>query len=382
MLYDFLVQNQKEILSKTMKKTLNLEALSPDSDLLKRSLPIFYNQLKSSLLLQKESTPSTAAKDEITRYEQENLVKKEAEIHGAELMRLGYTLPHVVYTYGTLCQSINELAEAQNVSFTKEEFQNLNRCLDIAIAAAITGHELSRSARDTHREIERLGYLAHELRNALSSVNISLQLIKKGTAGFNGTTGQVLGKSLKRIEEIIERSLTEVKLHMEPKIIKEPAFLLQVVDQIVMTAEIEAHAKNQRIEVRIEPTIIINADQHLFYSALSNIIQNAIKYTRQSGLIQIRANQNDENVVIEVEDECGGLTKPANQLFKPFEQFNKDRKGIGLGLTIAQRAIILNKGTIEAINLDKKGCIFRITLPRKQVEANIEQGPSEQSLNH
>lgn len=388
MLYEFLEQNQLEILSMTEKKTLHLEALSPNSDLLKQSLPIFYNQLKSALLLQKQSTPSTAAKDEVIRAEQEGLVTQEAQIHGAELMRLGYTLPHVIYTYGTLCQSINELADAKKITFTKEEFQNLNRCVDVAIAGAITGHELSRGTKETHGELERLGFFAHELRNALSSVNISLQLIKKGTAGFNGTTGQVLGKSLKRIEEIINRSLTEVKLHIDPKIIKEPANLLQIVDQIVMTAEVEAHYKNQTIEVRVAPTIIIDADQHLFYSALSNIIQNAIKYTHSGGKIQIRAEENEQNVTIEVEDECGGLSKTGAELFKPFEQFNKDRKGIGLGLTIAQRAINLNNGQIEAINLDKRGCIFRITLPRMQAQKVTEKmnlpgpEPTEQSLQH
>lgn len=68
--------------------------------------------------------------------------------------------------------------------------------------------------------------------------------------------------------------------------------------------------------------------------------------------------------MIEVEDECGGLlTTNAAELFKPFEQQHANKQGLGLGLTIAQKAIELNLGTIKAKNLPGKGCIFTITLP-------------------
>jgi C4-dicarboxylate-specific signal transduction histidine kinase len=68
-----------------------------------------------------------------------------------------------------------------------------------------------------------------------------------------------------------------------------------------------------------------------------------------------------------VEDECGGLAPNAEtDLFKPFEQQNANRKGLGLGLTIAQRAIALNHGTIKVQNLPERGCIFKITLPKKK----------------
>lgn len=373
MLYDFLIENKDKILASTEMKTLNLKTLSPNSNSFKSSLPIFYNQLISALKLHV---------DEATRSKQEDLVTREAQLHGSELMKLGYTLPHVVYTYGTLCQAIKEIATEEHLPITGEEFKDLNHCLDIAIAGAITGYELSRTNHEQKAEIERLGFLAHELRNALSSVNISLQLIKRGTVGFDGTTGKVLGNSLKRIEEIIDRSLTEVRLKMDPMVRFEKSYLLQIIDQIVMTAEIEAKSKNQKIEVRIDPNLIIEADQHLFYSAISNIIQNAIKYTHVGGTIQIRANIVKDQVTIEVEDECGGLSKPPDDLFKPFKQHDKNRMGIGLGLTIAQRAIVLNQGTIEVIDRPGKGCIFKIALPCIGAHRNLDKPSSQIEQQH
>jgi signal transduction histidine kinase len=173
------------------------------------------------------------------------------------------------------------------------------------------------------------------MRNALTSANISFQLIGKGTVGVGGNTGQVLGKSLKRIEELIDRALTDVRLRVDPTVQVESGHLLQVVDQILVTAEVEAQSKNQKIEIKIDPTLVFEADQPAFHSALSNLIQNALKFTRDGGKIQVRGNVVGEQIVIEVEDECGGLlTETAKDLFKPFVQKNENRKGLGLGLTM------------------------------------------------
>lgn len=378
MLYEFLENNQEEILAIATKKILNLSGLSPSSDLLERAIPIFYNQLKGMILLQQQTssnTLNTKNKDEDASAIREAELAKEAERYGVELQRLDYTLSHVVYVYGSLCQSITELASEKNISITSEEFKNMNKCLDIAIASAVGGHEIARATKENKREVERLGFMAHELRNALASVNISLQLIKKGSVDFNGTTGQVLGRSLKRIEKIIDRSLAEVRLRANPKLRTEKIYLLQIVDQIVMTTTIEAESKNQSIEVRIDPSLIIEVDQEMLFSAISNLVQNALRHTRTGGKIQVRGYQEAEHIIIEVEDECGGLPNPDVDLFKPFEQQHENRKGLGLGLTIAKQAIELNQGTIGVINLPDKGCIFKISLPKMDAQIKLKESP-------
>ena len=174
-----------------------------------------------------------------------------------------------------------------------------------------------------------------------------------------------MNRGLKRIDDLIERSLTEVRLRIDSRVYPVRVDLLQMVDQILVTAELEAQAKNQILEVQIEPNLTAIADQHLLYSAVSNLIQNALKFTHVGGKIQIRGKKAGETIAIEVEDECGGLSNDLVDLFKPFEQQNENRKGLGLGLTIARRAALLNKGTIEVSNIPGKGCIFKITLPEK-----------------
>ena len=389
MLYEFLHKNKNEILGMTEKKTLELAGVRPSSDELKRGLPIFYQQLLGVLRRQQAATPTS----DINRHgmakaahesnepamavaagrPHEVKVAESAGHHGGELLRLGYTLSHVVHAYGAMCQSITELATEKDIPITTKEFHDLNQCLDVAIAGAVTEFQSLRNTQDISREVEHLGFLAHELRNALTSVSISFELIRTGTVGVGGSTGLVLGRGIKRIEELIDRSLTEVRLRMDPKVQVESVHLLQLVDQIVVTAEVEARSRNQRLEIQVDPNLVFEADQQLTYSAVSNLIQNALKYTHVGGKVQIRGSQVGSHVVVEVEDECGGLLSDnVDDLFKPFVKKNENRSGLGLGLTIAQRAVALIRGKIEARNLPGKGCIFKVTLPKTTGQRKLE----------
>lgn len=78
-------------------------------------------------------------------------VTREAAVHGTELLRLGYTLSHVVHAYGAMCQSITELAIQKRAPITNSEFHDLNRYLDIAMAGAVTGFQFHRNEQETRR---------------------------------------------------------------------------------------------------------------------------------------------------------------------------------------------------------------------------------------
>ena len=162
---------------------------------------------------------------------------------------------------------------------------------------------------------------------------------------------------------MIDRSLTDVRLRVNPKIYLESLNLLRLIDQIFVTANIEAKLKNQVLDIQIHPDLMIRVDYQLMYSAVSNLIQNAIKYSKVGGKIRVLATTLDKVVSIKVEDECGGLSGSAKDLFRPFEQQSSNRSGLGLGLTIAERAIKLNNGSLTVESLPHKGCIFTITIP-------------------
>ena len=388
--YEFLLENREKILEITEQTSLQLAGVRPSSALLKSGLPIFFDQLVKIIKISLDAKPinpegmvkaaaesNEPALAKASGHDGEVELAREAGLHGKELLRLGYTLSHVVHAYGAMCQAITNLAAEQNIIITSNNFRDFNRCLDVAIAGAVTEYQSLKNVQEVNREVKHLGYLAHELRNALTSVCVSIQLIKKGSVGFAGNTGQVLDRSLLRLQELIDRSLTEVRLRVDPELHPETGNLLHLIDQIIVTADVTAEKRNQTLEIQVDPTLDIEADLQLYHSAVSNLIQNALKYTPDGGKIQVRGNLVGEHIVVEVEDECGGL--PANSaadLFRPYVQQHVNRKGLGLGLAIAQRAILLNHGTIEARNLPGKGCIFTITLPKKSGHGHSKETSS------
>ena len=386
-LQEFLKAHETAVLARIEKKTLALTGARTTAAAPKNGLPIFLKQLLHVL----EHSPNEVAQADVDAdgmikaanecdepaiaaaagrpYDVE--VAKTAGEHGRELQKQGYTLSHVVHAYGAACQTITEFAIEMDAVITTEEFRALNRCLDTAIAGAVTTFQAEGAAGVSDRETQNLGFLAHELRNTLYVVNTSLRLIKGGTVGFAGSVGQVLDRALKRQQELIDRSLAEVRLRVDPKVHKETVLILQLIDQVLVTADAEPRLRNQSLTIDVAPDVAVEADQYLLHSAVANLVQNAIKYTCVGGTIRIRAHVVGERTIIEVEDQCGGLTPEAvGNLFKPFDQQHRNRDGLGLGLAIARRAILLNDGTIEVESLPGHGCIFRISLPSLKADAS------------
>ena len=122
--------------------------------------------------------------------------------------------------------------------------------------------------------------------------------------------------------------------------------------------------------VPIEDGVAIQADRGVLASALLNVLQNAFKFTRPHTTVTLRVVANLERVLIEVEDECGGLPSgEADGLFRAFEQRSADRTGLGLGLAFSRWAVEASSGRISARSLPGRGCVFTIDMPRLPVAA-------------
>lgn len=353
MLHDFLKVNRNEILELCSEKTRELAGLRKDSEQLNAGLPLFFEQLIKVL----EKRLSKHPTDEMM---------VDAATHGKEFLILGYTLSHVVHSYGSMCQSITELATRKNANISPDEFNILNGCLDIAIASAVSEFQFRSNEATEERELLHLGFLAHELRNSLSSATVAHEMIKAGLVGAGGSTANVLETSLVRMRNLIDRSLSEVRMRSDSDIFIEKFRLADLFDLVVISAKMDARKRNQTITAHVDWNIEVEGDRQYISSALSNLVQNAIKYTKSGGKIVVRGQLIEEKVIIEVEDECGGIqVDKISSLFKPFVKSSKDRSGLGLGLSITQRAVHLSQGKIEVRNFEGKGCTFIIEIPQK-----------------
>jgi signal transduction histidine kinase len=108
---------------------------------------------------------------------------------------------------------------------------------------------------------------------------------------------------------------------------------------------------------------------------VTNLLNNGFKYTPAAGTVELRAYAEADRVLIEVEDECGGIPQQAGDPFQPFgDRRGRDRTGLGLGLSIARKAVRAHGGDIVIRNKPGAGCVFVINVPMSApVEAGVEQ---------
>ena len=104
----------------------------------------------------------------------------------------------------------------------------------------------------------------------------------------------------------------------------------------------------------------------LLAAALTNLLQNAFKFTHLHTEVTLSARCADDRVLIEVQDNCGGLPAGmADTLFEPFGQAGQNKSGLGLGLSIARQSVEANGGTLSVRDIPGAGCVFTISLPRQ-----------------
>ena len=355
MLHDFLTAHTEEIIHRARANVASRMNPVPSEEALRRGVPLFLNQLIDRL---RHATIDNG-----------RAINESASEHGGELLELGFTVSQVIHAYGDVCQIITRRADEADVRITADEFHTFNCCLDDAIANAVTEYQRRRDESAAHDETARFGVLAHELRNRLGAATLAFHALQEGTVGVGGSTGAMLGRSLRGMQTLVNNALAGVRL--ESGVGQRHRVS---VSALIGDAQIEAcmGAHIGGFEVSVSPVAIdvdVNVDEQILLAAVSNLLQNAFKYSHPHGHIALRTTATDDRVLIEIEDECGGLPPgKAEELFRPFEQRSDDRTGLGLGLTISRDGVEAMGGTLGVRDLPGKGCVFTIDLPRLSTE--------------
>jgi len=355
LLYEFIAEHRDEIIARCRAKVAARSMPPPTAVEIDHGVPLFLDQLVAAL------RAGMSRSSEIGRT---------ALLHGHDLQSQGLTVSQVVHDYGDVCQSITELALETNALISTDDFRILNGCLDDAIAGAVTqfGRDRQQAVSDgsNARETERLGFFAHELRNLIHTAMLAFEVLTTGNVGLGGSTGMVLHRNLVGARDLIARSLAEVRLTQGLQ--NRARFLVSsFVEELAPAAKLMADARGVEFAVApVDNDAAIDADRQILASAVTNLLQNAIKFTRPKTTVMLRVGASAERVLIEVHDECGGLPVAAErgELFRPFEQRSVDRTGLGLGLAFSRWAVEANHGRIYARNHADGGCVFTVDLPR------------------
>jgi signal transduction histidine kinase len=271
----------------------------------------------------------------------------------------------VVHEIGSVCDVIMELAAESQAPIDGEVKRTLHAAVDQAAAAVLNAFSPSESA--TGEPVHELGSVFHEVRNALGTAMLAFRMIRAGRAPVDGRTADIVARSHQRIHELVSRTLMEVRLGTARPVHLERVRLAPLLSDIGTSAFPD---RDIQITVEVETGLEVAADVRLLSSAIENLVQNAVKFTRSGEGVTLRSWPMGDGAVIEVEDRCGGLPpgRP-DDLFDPFVQKTSNRAGLGLGLTIVQRAVEAHGGRVSVRNLPGVGCVFRIELPGAVVAA-------------
>jgi hypothetical protein len=227
MLVNMLIRNHAEIVARARLRAVRRRAPRASDEQLEHGIPLFLRQLAKIM----SGTDSDVA-----------ALSRSAVQHGKELLRSGFSVAQVVHGYADVYQVVLELAGEVDVPIRVEELRVFNYCLDEAVAQVLSEyarlHELSIAAKGT----EPMGVFAQELRSLMSGAALAFDTLRAGHVPASGKTAAVLGRSLLRMRELVDRSLAAVRLdaHLHhPQCIR----IAEVLEEIEIGAAAEAKAR-------------------------------------------------------------------------------------------------------------------------------------------
>ena len=376
-MHNFLVNNRDDLIARCAAKVGKRDQRAFTLEQLKNGIPLFLDQLIRTLLAEQADHPadslhiSGASGGDALAFSE---IGVSAAAHGTQLLKLGFTVDQVVHNYGDLCQAITDLAFERDAPFSIDEFRTLNRCLDNAIAEAVTEFSIQRehSLADNHSSVmnERLGFLVHELRNALGTAVLAVDALEVGNLTLAGATGAVLKRSHLALGKLIERALAEVRLNAvtpaQHGLFSLAAFIAQAKAEAALQASVNGCSL---VASSVDLLLGMDANHDLLLAALANLLQNAFKFSPSRSEVRLDAYAVDDTIFIDVSDRCGGLPPGSTEaMFTPFSQRSGDRTGIGLGLSIARQSVEADGGTLTARDLPDVGCVFTISMPRYSLQ--------------
>ncbi len=268
-------------------------------------------------------------------------------------------------------ESLREILESQ-LSHAQTEIEISGRIFLASATRVISGHVLIFHDITDMKHVEQIKKdlvvnISHELRTPLTAIKGFVETLLD-EAGVEQTGYlEIVKRHTDRLINIVQDLLVLSELEDRPVSLgMEKVDMGSVISSVVALFEPKARQKGLSIKTELEP-VVISADSFRIEQLLTNLIDNAIKYT-EKGEISVGVKTDGGNAVISVTDT--GIGIPREHLPRIFERFyvvDKSRSrsvgGTGLGLSIAKHITTLHKGRITAESIPLKGTTFTVTLP-------------------
>jgi two-component system sensor histidine kinase CpxA len=216
-----------------------------------------------------------------------------------------------------------------------------------------------------------LGDISHELRSPLARLNVALELARQRSGAEATTALERIQLEAENLNEMIGQLLALTRLESGTEEIRKTEFdLAQLVRAVTDDADYEARSRKRSVKLETADTCTIVGNEQLLRRAIENVVRNAVQYTAEGTEVEVKLECFDKTsaAVITVRDHGAGVPESAlSEIFRPFYRVEdaRDREagGVGLGLAIAERAVRLHDGKVEAANVTTGGLIVKIVLP-------------------
>ena len=258
------------------------------------------------------------------------------------------------------------------------EFQAVGHDITERKRAEEQQHQLAAQTQvaEALQEVDRrknvfLATLAHELRNPLAPITTAVEILGHARAGDSTTRArEIIARQTAQLTQLVDDLLdvsriTQDKIKLNLLVLD----LAQVVAQAVETTRAPFEARKHHLSIELpDQTLPVLGDRVRLIQIVTNLLNNAAKYTADGGRITLRVNQADSQIVMTVTD--NGIGMPVQMLERVFDMFTQldapsaQRDGLGIGLALVKRLVEMHGGAVEARSDGPgRGSEFVVRLP-------------------
>ncbi len=187
---------------------------------------------------------------------------------------------------------------------------------------------------------------------------LALEMVKRGAVAINGSTGTVLSRNLLGLKTLVEAALSDIRQDADHQRRQRTSVSFFLMD-LSLTARLRAEDRGLRFELAaVDPALVIHVDSELLRSAVTNLLENAFKFTPTGGRVALSAQIALGRLLIEVEDDREGMQRSVSDPIRSPDEGLSD----GLELSRARQAARALGGHITLRNMPGKGPIFSLEL--------------------
>ena len=222
---------------------------------------------------------------------------------------------------------------------------------------------------------EFINNVSHEIKTPISSIEGFAKFLKEDNLSKEEREeySNIIIEESERLSNLTSKMLKLSKLHNQEIIVnKQEIMVAEQIRKAISVLEHKWSQKDIKINVSLQEIMILG-DEDLIFQVWMNLIENAIKFSKQNGKIDIKLIKEKSNIIVTIKDYGIGMSEDElEKIFERFYQIDKSHseEGSGLGLAIVKRIIELSNGSIRIESKENKGTIVTVQLPAFNKEDN------------